>query len=411
MICNYTNINDFCSNKYLYSFISLTSSGTTVTVDRSETAPVLRTDKNTLQTKIITQFSQEPIPTCSINDDNESATDWGCYLIYRYSYSGIISDPPLEAFKNTQIDLINNAYGLTIEDGITVTINDQNILLGSSINDQIVYKSILSYAQALYDDDTDAAMPSFNDKNGQIYTLSYNDLITVFKIYLEKIIYYKNLKDALVDQCNKASSVDNVQASSWDKTKIIEGLLNSTIITSQIDKPSTSSDCIQDSLLLSYYTCNNNTCESIPFESFTQVLASGNRIFTSLCQCQSLCSFDNGTTEVYSVTRNLGPFGFGCPAPGGADPETIEEKEQRILQTTFVPLYFKQGWSIKSRQQSQNFQFGTPVQDVIGYTFACSGTPAEPSVVIEAGSIVYDPSCYGNSNVTPIYILKCNDCS
>lgn len=244
MICNYTNINDFCSNKYLYSFISLTSSGTTVTVDRSETAPVLRTDKDTLQTKIITQFSQEPIPTCSINDDNESATDWECYLIYRYSYSGIISDPPLEAFKNTQIDLINNAYGLTIEDGITVTINDQNILLGSSINDQIVYKSILSYAQALYDDDTDAAMPSFNDKNGQIYTLSYNDLITVFKIYLEKIIYYKNLKDALVDQCNKASSVDNAQASSWDKTKIIEGLLNSTIITSQIDKPSTSSDCI-----------------------------------------------------------------------------------------------------------------------------------------------------------------------
>ena len=411
MICNYTNINDFCSNKYLYSFISLTSSGTTVTVDRSETAPVLRIDKDTSESKIITEFSQEPIPTCSIDDDNESTTDWECYLTYRYSYSGVISDPPLETFKNAQIDLINNAYGLTIEDGIAVTINDQNILLGSSINDQIVYKSVLSYAQALYDDDTDAAMPSFNDKNGQIYTLSYNDLITVFKTYLEKIIYYKNLKDTLANTCSRASSINDIQASNWNKNKVIEGLLNSTTITTQIDKPSTSSECIQDSLLLSYYTCNNNTCQSIQFENFTQVLTSGNRIFTSLCQCQSLCSFDGGTIEQYSVARDLGPFGYGCPVPGGADPETIEEKEQRILQTIFVPLYFKQGWSLKSRQQSQNFQFGTPVQDVITYSFACSGTPTQPSVVIEAGSIVYDPLCYSRSNNTPIYILKCNDCS
>jgi hypothetical protein len=243
MICNYTNINDFCSNKYSYAFIDVIQSGTSIITNKSENASVLRTDKTTGQTKIINELSNNPVPTCNINDDNEDTTEWECYLIYRYIASGTISDPPLQTFKDAQINLINASYNATIEDGILVNINNQNAILGSSIADQMSYKSILSYAQALYDDDNDAPMPLFNDKNGNIYTLSYADLIIVFKTYLEKIILYKNLKDTLVSKCSNAPCVDDIQQCNWCKTKPIAGSLINTAVITTIEKPTVQS-CI-----------------------------------------------------------------------------------------------------------------------------------------------------------------------
>lgn len=238
MICNYQNINDFCCKKYSYSYINTTSNNGVVVVDNSATAPVLRTDNTTGITKIITQNSTDPISTCDINDDNEEINEYECYLIYRYQCEGYVSDPPLETFKNSQIDIVNNAYETSLADGVVVTINNKDVILGASIIDQISYKSILSYAQVLYDDDTDAVMPSFSDKNGNIYTLSYTDLVLIFKTYFVKVVYYKNLKDSLVSQILLCSSVDDLQQINWCNNKILVGNIKSTSISPLIVKKS-----------------------------------------------------------------------------------------------------------------------------------------------------------------------------
>lgn len=283
MICNYTNTIDLCSNKYSYSFINVIPSGITVIANKSETAPVLRTDKSTLETKIISPSSNNLIPTCDINDNNEDTTDWECYIIYRYLASGIISDPPLQTFKDAQTELINSSYSATLEDGILVTINSKNIILGSSMNDQIAYKSILSYAQALYDDDTDASMPPFTDKSGQIYNLSYSDLIVVFKTYFEKVILYKNLKDTLINQCSNSSTIDDIQQLNWSKIKPITGSLIDTKIVTTVDKPIVQSCIVIDT--------NNPEAEDIECEQDSGTI-SGN-----VAECASV-------SNIATITNN-----------------------------------------------------------------------------------------------------------
>lgn len=295
MICNYTNVNDFCSNKYSYAFIDVVQSGAGIITNKSENAPVLRTDKITGQTKIINQFSNDFITTCNINDDNEETTEWECYLIYRYIASGTINDPPLQTFKDAQINLINTSYNSTIEDGIAVNINNQNIILGSSIADQMSYKSILSYAQVLYDDDNDASMPSFNDKNGNIYTLPYADLIIVFKTYLEKIILYKNLKDTLVGKCINASSVDDIQQLNWCKTKPITGSLINTTISTIIEKPVVQTCLDIESATSSIDNscdppCDPNNCETCNNGSCVDLCQEGQYCCDGVCQNDVCCS-------------------------------------------------------------------------------------------------------------------------
>lgn len=285
MICNYSNINDLCFNQYSYSFYNVIPNGTSVIVDKSESAPVLRTDKVTGQTKIINQFSQNLIPTCDSSDDNENITEWECYLIYRYLSSGIVNDPPLQTFKNAQIDIINNSYNTTITDGILVNINNQNVVLGASINDQIAYKSILSYAQVLYDDDIDAAMPSFSDKYGKIYSLSYDNLISVFITYLEKIIYYKNLRDTLITKCNSATSIDDIQTLNWCNTKPIDGVLKTTTISTALNNKPSVQTCVKIEV--------NNDCDPPCDPEGCEDCIAGNCI--NLCSPTEYCN--NGVCE------------------------------------------------------------------------------------------------------------------
>lgn len=298
MICNYTNIIDLCCNKYSYSFINVILSGTTVIADKSETSPVLRTDKSTLETKIISPSSNNLIPTCDINDNNEDTTDWECYRIYRYMCSGIISDPPLQTFKDVQIDLINTSYSSTLDEGILVTINSKNIILGSSINDQISYKSILSYAQALYDDDTDASMPPFTDKSGQVYNLSYSDLIVVFKIYFEKVILYKNLKDTLINQSSNSSTIDNIQQLNWCSTKPLAGSLIETKIVTTVDKPIVQSCITIDTNAIGVDVscdplCDPESCEICVDGSCVSLCDEGQYCCDGTCENSPCCTSNN----------------------------------------------------------------------------------------------------------------------
>ena len=233
MICNYQNINDYCCNRYTYFYNDVVSSNGIVTVDDSELASVLRVDNVTGETKVLSPNSTDQIPTCEANDDNEGTNDWECYIISRYVCQNSVGDPPFGIFQEKQKEIIKETYNAALQDGIVVAINNKNVLLPGSIQDQILYKSILSYAQALYDDDTDSTMPSFTDVNGTIYNLSYTDLVAVFKIYFTKAIYYKNLQDTLLTQAEQASTMSDLEQCTWCGTKPLVGTLQPTKYSSQ----------------------------------------------------------------------------------------------------------------------------------------------------------------------------------
>lgn len=234
MICNYQNINDYCCNRYSYFYNDVISSNGIVVIDDSELASVLRVDKATGETKLLTPYSIDPIPTCEATDDNEGTNDWECYIIFRYMCQNTtIGDPPFGIFQEKQKEMIKDAYIVSLKDGVAVVINNKNVLLPASIQDQILYKSILSYAQALYDDDTDSTMPPFTDVNGTIYNLSYTDLVAAFKTYFTKLVYYKNLQDTLLNEIDKCETVFDLQQLNWCGTKPLTGDLQPTEYSSQ----------------------------------------------------------------------------------------------------------------------------------------------------------------------------------
>jgi hypothetical protein len=244
MICNYQNITDYCSNQYSYYFYDVTTnSNGVVTVDDSEYATVVRIDNTTGATKILNRYSNDPISVCDIEDDNENTNEWECYIIYRYIAEKSIDNPPLSTFQDKQKDTINTAYFIALNDGIQVTIDQKTVVLSGSLQDQILYKSILSYAQILYNDDTDATMPTFTDILDNIYHLTYADLVEVFKTYFSKLIYYKNLKDSLIKQCDDATSVDELQQFNWCGTKPLEGSLIQTVVPTTVESKISLSEC------------------------------------------------------------------------------------------------------------------------------------------------------------------------
>lgn len=292
MICNYENITDYCSNRYSYFFNDVIASGTIVAVDDSEFAPVLRVDNITGQTKLLTQYSTDTIPTCNSTDDSEGTNDWECYTIFRYIAQGSIGDPPFGVFQEAQKQIIKEAYNTSLQDGVYVTINSQTVLLGANISDQIAYKSILSYAQALYDDDTDATMPSFTDVNGTIYNLNYTDLVEVFKTYLTKLIYYKNLQDTLLNEVDTCNSLSDLQQLNWCGTKPLAGELVATKYSSVSLASQQSAVSCDDINELCDPPCDPNSCLVCVDGSCESSCGENQYCCDGVCQDEPCCESD-----------------------------------------------------------------------------------------------------------------------
>jgi hypothetical protein len=298
MICNYQNINDYCLNQYSYQFIGTISNNGVVSIDKSETAPVLRTDKTTGENKVISQFSSNIIKPCSSTDDNESTTEWECYIIYRYIGSGYISDPPLDTLKNAQIDIINNSYDSSLDEGVLVNINNTNVILGSIMEDQIYYQSILNYSQALYDDDSDAVMPSFSDSQNKVYSVSYDTLVSIFKTYFNKVVYYKNLKESLVSQCLSCNTLSDIETLNWCNTKVLIGNIQPTKIVTNVEKTSVQNcEDITVSGPLCDPPCDPNSCESCVNGICTSFCAEGQCCRNGVCgECES-CTINSDCSD------------------------------------------------------------------------------------------------------------------
>jgi hypothetical protein len=144
-------------------------------------------------------------------------------------------------------------------------------------------------------------MPLFNDKNGNIYTLSYADLIIVFKTYLEKIILYKNLKDTLVSKCSNAPCVDDIQQCNWCKTKPITGSLIGTKIVTTVNKPIVQSCIVVDT--------NNPEAED------TECQQDSGTISGNVAECASV-------SNIATITNNYSTPAL-LEASGGIDDDLL----------------------------------------------------------------------------------------
>lgn len=215
MSCNYQNIYDLCANKYSYQYNNVIFDGVTCVADTGNLSPVIRIDKDNGNQEIINQYSTSNIDHCDFSDESESISSWDCYQQYRQA-GGMIGEPQLEAFKLAQDNHIISSYNNTLNNGITILINNNNIVLDASLDKQIYYRSMVVMYQMLYNEDVDSTMPPFTDKNNISHNLSYNDINNLFQAYFRQVIYYKNLKELLLNRIKNATNIIDIQSIIWD---------------------------------------------------------------------------------------------------------------------------------------------------------------------------------------------------
>lgn len=215
MSCNYQNIYDLCANKYSYQYTNVIFNGVTCVADSGNLSPVIRTDKDNGNQEIINQYSTSNIDHCDSSNESESISSWDCYQQHRQA-GGSIEQPPLETFRLAQDNHIISSYNDALNNGITISINNNNILLDASLDKQTYYRSMVTMYQMLYNEDVDSTMPSFMDKNHISYNLNYNDINNLFQTYFRQVIYYKNLKELLLNRIKNATNIVDIQSVIWD---------------------------------------------------------------------------------------------------------------------------------------------------------------------------------------------------
>lgn len=237
MFCNYENITDYCLNNFSYQYASLKNDGFFLSDDTSDSASVYRTDLTNGTTKLISLLSSDIVLGCDSNDDESNISEWNCYQIYRNLGESNISSAPLETYIEYQKKLVAESYSNVLDSGISISLRENNFILSAKIEDVIYYASLSSQAQYLYDNDPDNQMPSFFDKDGNTHTLSYSDLIFVLKIYLNKVIHYKNLIDNINRLIDNVETIDEINDLGWCDDKIISSLVEDTKIEDKEANP------------------------------------------------------------------------------------------------------------------------------------------------------------------------------
>jgi hypothetical protein len=154
-------------------------------------------------------------------------------------------------------------------------------------------------------------MPSFSDSENKIYSVSYDTLVSIFKTYFNKVVYYKNLKESLVSQCLNCNTLSDIETLNWCDTKVLVSNIQSTKIVTNVEKTSIQNcEDITVSGPLCDPPCDPDSCESC---------VNGECI--GLCQetdecCNSICYSDSDTTTPSYVTLPVGTA--SCSALGGS---------------------------------------------------------------------------------------------
>lgn len=215
-ICNYNNINDLCCNKYSYQYAHTVSDGTRAVAVSGENAAVYRTDQLSGEIVLLNSASNLTIEPCSISDDPDIIMAWECYRIWRNDCLNNPLLPPIDSYRITQKDVIEKAYKARLEQGYSTTVDNIRVSFSLLPEAQVNLASIVLSANILYANDTKSTMPSIYDINGQPITLTYAQIVDLYKKYTNANTLILSLKTLLISQIDAATSIEEIVSYVWD---------------------------------------------------------------------------------------------------------------------------------------------------------------------------------------------------
>lgn len=327
MICGYENIYDLCENQFSYTYATVIIFNDYAVADTGNNAAVYRTDKNNNTTILLEPGSSLPIKTCALDDNNEDFTAWDCYLWYKNT-NGVIGNPPLEDYQIVQIEYINTIYQNLLDNGILIKIDNfatnmstsdgayanvvvsetanYTILLPAKNDDIINFTNILSLATLLNNNNSSDPIPPLIDYYNNAHFLNYYNLTNILVNYFNKLKYYENLKDTLIQKVLNAQSISDVQAQVFH-TNI--SVLNSNKATNYSKSNSTiikfNSLTCEEINNICDPPCNIDNCEACIDGSCSSLCAEGQCCYNGSCiDCLSCeLNSDCNVCESNYVTR------------------------------------------------------------------------------------------------------------
>lgn len=257
MICGYNNIYDLCLNKYKYEYNNIISNGFYSVVDSYETSSVIRTDTANGNKYLLKQSDTSSIDLCDVTDETEIISSWDCYQIYRNLKLNEISLPNIEKYKKSQKDIIENTYNKLLSNGILVrienfivasspagnisggasgsnpateTLGEYVIRLPAHSKDQINFANIMGFASIIYLTNDNTQLPFIVDYYNKGHKFSYNNMIKILNVYFNTLKQYKEIKDDLLVNIEKADTIDSIISNVFYTTKPTFGSTSNTLV-------------------------------------------------------------------------------------------------------------------------------------------------------------------------------------
>lgn len=233
MFCGYQTVYDYCNENYSYTYANLIEYKGYAVPDSGNFASVYRTDILNNNILLLESTNYNPLNNCDINDDNDGITIWGCYQIYLIN-GGQVSDPPLEQYKISQSQIIQNSYKAQLNAGILISIDNfitnvapyqdgayvqiapedttnYKIHLPASEEDIINFSNILSQATLINTIDSKNKLTPVLDYYNVAHFLNYLNLANILSNYFNQIKTYTNIKDNLLYMLDNAQSISDIQ--------------------------------------------------------------------------------------------------------------------------------------------------------------------------------------------------------
>lgn len=332
MICGYSNIYDYCSNKYSYEYATFVTNSKYATPNTGLNGSVYRTDKTSQEKILLQPNSNLQIYNCDTNEENPELTAWDCYLWYKNN-SGVINNPPLSEYKKEQTRIVNIEYNNFLTNGILIKLDNfatevsvsQNgaysnttasgiinftILLPALHDDIINFSNTLSLASLMYTNNDPDPIPPLVDYYNNAHFLNYYNLTNILSNYFNKLKNYRLILDNLNDKISSASTIDDVQ-----KQKFYTNLPTITY-DKATDLTTTNNSIIKFSSL----TCEevNNLCDPPCDPNSCQICVSG--VCISLCAGNQYCC--SGICQNIACCITNGDCGNNCCVDGECVPST-----------------------------------------------------------------------------------------
>lgn len=202
--CGYDDIYDFCRNtNYNYYFAEVQNISGTWLINTDRFAPVLREDQNTEEIiRLDANSDISSLSPCDQYDSGDMITDWDCYLLWRDNNTPL--DPPASVYQEAQKQTIEQEYTQIINQGYTLSVNDNTVSLP---RDPVSQTNIInSLVQSLLEDKD----PQIQDINGASVTIPRTILQAELPNYTKNNQLLEYTKNQAITQIESTSDVSSI---------------------------------------------------------------------------------------------------------------------------------------------------------------------------------------------------------